>query len=137
MRGILRWCTWRLRTPPPSLSFPHAVRISPWEPATGFPTARTGTRLARFYAAIYGAYVVFVNRTGSERGLDFYGESSLINPFGEMVTHARGRQEGVFSGTINLNQVRKARTMLHTVRDDNLDFIQRNLDRVRSTRDIL
>lgn len=94
-------------------------------------------RLARFYATMYGTYVVFVNRTGSERGLEFYGESALINPFGQMVTHARGRAEGVFAGTINLQQVRRARTLLHTVRDDNLDFIQRSLSRVRDRWDAL
>ncbi len=89
-------------------------------------------RLARFYATMYGVFTVFVNRTGSERDMDFYGESTIVDPFGEMVTRARGRKEGVFTSTLNLNQVRKARTMLHTVRDDDLEFIQRSLSRVRS-----
>ena len=89
-------------------------------------------RLARFYATMYGIYVVFVNRTGSERDMNFYGESVIVNPFGEMVISARGRTEGVFAGSLNLNHVRKARTVLHTVRDDNLDFIQRSLSRVRA-----
>ncbi len=81
---------------------------------------------------MYGVFVVFVNRTGSERDMEFFGESAIIDPFGEMVTSARGRKEGVFAGRLNLNQVRKARTVLHTVRDDDLEFIQRSLSRVRA-----
>ncbi len=94
-------------------------------------------RLARFYAIMYGAYVIFVNRTGEERGLSFYGRSTIFNPFGEVTCSARGTLEGVSTCRINLNQVRKARTVLHTMRDENLDFIQRNLTRVMQAKDYL
>jgi len=94
-------------------------------------------RLIRFYATTYGSYVIFVNRTGRERGLNFYGRSALINPFGEMVSSARGDKEGVTIGTVNLSLVRKARTILNTIRDENLEFIQKELSKIIANKDYL
>lgn len=92
-------------------------------------------RLIRFYATMYGSYVAFINRAGSERGLSFYGRSTLINPFGEVVSSARGDKEGVIIGTVNLGIVRKARTILNTIRDENLPFIQNKLSKIITNKD--
>lgn len=86
--------------------------------------------LIHFYAMIYGAYVVFVNRTGQERNLNFYGHSTIIDPFGEEVASAQGNEEAVIIGELGLHKVREARVTLHTMRDENLHFIQQQLSRI-------
>jgi len=94
-------------------------------------------RMIRFYAVMYGSYVAFINRVGSERGLKFYGTSTLINPFGEVVSAAKDDEEGVTTGVINLGLVRRARTLLNTIRDENLDFIQKELKKIIHNKDYL
>jgi predicted amidohydrolase len=90
-------------------------------------------RLARFYASMYGVYVAFVNRTGREADLSFWGESELIDPYGRQVA-ACGRGEEVVIAPIDLGLVREARTVLHTIRDDDPALIRRHLDRVIESR---
>lgn len=93
-------------------------------------TKENWKRLNRFYATLYGAYVVFVNRTGAEHELEFWGESEIIDPFGKVIVSAEGKEETVVVAQIELAEVRSARTILHTVRDENLSFIQRRLNQI-------
>ena len=87
-------------------------------------------RLNRFYASMYGVYVIFVNRTGSERNLKFWGESELIDPFGSLVAASEDDSEEVVLATIDRSVIREARTVLNTVRDEDPRFLQRQLSRV-------
>jgi predicted amidohydrolase len=86
-------------------------------------------RLNRFYATIYGCYVIFVNRVGQEANLSLWGESELVDPFGDQVVQA-GTDEEVVVAELDIQQVREARTTLHTIRDENFDFLQRRLQDV-------
>jgi predicted amidohydrolase len=83
-------------------------------------------RLNRFYATVYGCYVIFVNRVGQEANLSLWGESELIDPFGDQVIQA-GTDEEVVVAELDIRQVRESRTTLHTIRDENFDFLQRRL----------
>jgi predicted amidohydrolase len=87
-------------------------------------------RLNRFYAAIFGCYVVFVNRAGSEGPLTFWGESEIIDPFGHVVAAATGGSEELVYGEASLAQLREARTVLHTLRDDDLSFFKRRVEKI-------
>lgn len=87
-------------------------------------------RLNRFYASMYGVYVIFVNRTGSERNIKFWGESELIDPFGNVVAASADDSEEVVIGTIERSVIREARTILNTVRDEDPRFLERQLRRV-------
>jgi len=93
-------------------------------------TRENWKRLNRFYAAIFGCYVVFVNRTGSEGPLTFWGESEIIDPFGQVVAASSGSAEEVIRGDASLRQMREARTVLHTLRDDDLSFLGRRLEKI-------
>lgn len=90
-----------------------------------------------FYAVMYGVYVVFVNRIGKERDLSFWGSSQIIDPFGQVVASASDSEEDVVVAEIDLSRVRRARTKLHTVRDDDLGFHQRHLSRLIDQKDYL
>jgi len=87
-------------------------------------------RLARFYASMYGVYVAFCNRVGQEGELGFWGESEIIDPFGQPLAAAGGGGEEVVSAVCDRRLVREARTILHTIRDDDPAFIADQLRRV-------
>lgn len=89
-------------------------------------------RLCRFYASIYGVYVVFCNRVGAEGDLRFWGESEIVDPFGETVA-AAGPGEQIAIGELSRATIREARTLLPTMRDDDPDFLRRQLDRLART----
>jgi len=112
----------------------HVILISACSPdgalGSRLSTRENWKRLNRFYAAIFGCYVVFVNRVGSENNLCFWGESEIIDPFGQVVASSAGKDEELLYGEIQLAQLREARTVLYTLRDDDLGFLQRRLAKI-------
>ena len=83
----------------------------------------------RFYAMMYGAPVVMVNRTGSEHGLTFWGGSRIVDPFGRELVVA-GTGEELVSAELDFGTVRTARHLLPTVRDSNLSLVLRETSRL-------
>jgi predicted amidohydrolase len=112
----------------------HVIVIAACSPDGGLgsrlSTKENWKRLNRFYAAIFGCYVVFVNRAGTEGPLRFWGESEIIDPFGHAVAVSSGEAEDLVYGEADLGQLREARTVLHTLRDDDLSFLQRRLEKI-------
>lgn len=115
--------------------------FSACSPAGGMGTelsSRDGwQRSNRFYATMYGAYVLFANRVGSERDLAFWGGSEIVDPFGNVVASAEGDEETVVIGDVDLATVRRARSRLHTVRDEDPSFIQRRMTAIIQGMDYL
>lgn len=87
-------------------------------------------RLVRMYATLYGCYVIFVNRVGKEKDLTFWGESEVIDPFGATVVSFEGDEVGVLNAELSLKEVRESRTTIHTLRDEDFNFLQRRLKKV-------
>ncbi len=87
-------------------------------------------RLNQFYASIYGCYVIFVNRVGAENTLKFWGESEVIDPFGNRLGGFDDDAEGVVVCQLALSEVREARTIINTIRDEDFNFLNRRLHRV-------
>lgn len=86
----------------------------------------------RFYAMMYGAPVIMVNRTGNERDLNFWGGSRIVDPFGkELVVADVG--EGLITAELDYNSVRHARHLLPTVRDSNISLVLRETQRLVET----
>lgn len=84
-------------------------------------------RVMRFYASLYGSYVLFVNRVGTERDMTFWGGSEIVDPFGDPVGEPASDKEQVITAELDLAQVRESRLTLNTVRDQDLRFIERRL----------
>ncbi|HUS68812.1 MAG TPA: nitrilase-related carbon-nitrogen hydrolase [Kofleriaceae bacterium] len=84
-------------------------------------------RLARFYASMYGVFVAFCNRVGQEGELSFWGGSEIIDPFGQPLTATAGAGEAVVTAACSRAAVREARTVLHTIRDDDPVLIAEEL----------
>jgi predicted amidohydrolase len=93
-------------------------------------TRESWHRMNEFYASMYGVYVLFVNRVGDDDDLTFWGGSQVIDPFGKVIAQAKGDSEEVIEAEVKLAEVREARTVLHTVRDENLNFLSHRLERV-------
>ncbi len=112
----------------------HILSFSVCSPENGLgsrlSTKESWKRLNRFYATMYGSFVVFVNRVGREKNLKFWGESEVIDPFGQVIASAKSDSEEVITTSIHLSQIREARNILHTIRDEDLDFIQKRLERI-------
>ena len=84
----------------------------------------------RYSAMVYGMPVVFVNRIGTEQGMTFWGGSRVVDPFGRTVASA-GEGDGLTVVEVGYEQVRRARSLLPTVRDSNLDLIVRETTRLQ------
>ncbi len=93
-------------------------------------TRESWKRLNQFYASMYGVYVLFVNRVGADGDLTFWGESEIVDPFGKVIVASESDKEETIRAEISLAEVREARTVLHTVRDEDLSLIDRRLHKV-------
>ena len=93
-------------------------------------TKESWHRMNQFYASMYGVYVLFVNRVGNDKDLTFWGGSQVIDPFGKIIAQAKGDAEEIIEAELRLTEVRESRTVLHTVRDENLNFLVHRLQHV-------
>ncbi len=86
------------------------------------------------YSELYGVYVLFSNRVGTEDGLIFWGGSEIHSPSGN-ITKANYLKEQLLIGYIDFNEVRKSRINLPIFRDERLDLTIRELARIRQDRE--
>jgi len=84
---------------------------------------------AEFYSMIYGFPVLMANHAAGESGMDFWGGSRILDPYGGIVSIA-GESEELLVGEISYMDIKKARYRLPTLRDSNLDLLIRELHRL-------
>lgn len=84
-------------------------------------------------AALYGSYVVFCNRVGLEEGLAYWGGSRVVAPQGRSEVVA-GTEEELITATLDPLKIRQAREALPLLRDLEVDFTLRELQRVLDKR---
>jgi predicted amidohydrolase len=70
----------------------------------------------RHTAMTWGMYVVMVNRVGKERGATFFGQSSVIDPYGNCLLQL-GEQSELGIVDIELAETSRAQKNLPTLRD--------------------
>ncbi|HEX5589340.1 MAG TPA: nitrilase-related carbon-nitrogen hydrolase [Candidatus Limnocylindrales bacterium] len=100
----------------------------------GLGTASSWRTLMRTYAQLTTSFVVFVNRVGVDESISFWGGSEVIGPAGDAVFSAPLYDEGVFTGEINLADVRRERITLPLLRDERLELQHRELGRIIAER---
>lgn len=83
----------------------------------------------QFYAMMYGAPVIMVNRVGPEGDLTFWGGSRILDAQGRVLVQA-GAQEDLITARLDYADTRRARAALPTVRDSNLALVQRETNRL-------
>lgn len=84
----------------------------------------------RFYAMMYGLPVLMANRCGYEGGAYFWGGSRILDPYGTTLAIAPDGYVGVLTADLDYADVRRARFNLPTVRDSNLNLVQREITRL-------
>ncbi|MGC9291490.1 MAG: carbon-nitrogen hydrolase [Acidobacteriaceae bacterium] len=126
------------------LLYPTAIG---WHPAEKkeFGVAQYGAwqTIQRAHAIANGVYVAAVNRVGHEHGdvrgnrvagagLEFWGGSFLVDPFGRVLAHASHNAEEILMGEIDLRLIEETRRNWPFLRDRRVDayapITQRFLD---------
>jgi predicted amidohydrolase len=79
---------------------------------------------------IYGLPLAMANRVGREGKLEFWGGSCILDPFGHVLAQADGDGEHLISAALDYQDLRRARYLLPTVRDSNLDLVLRESERL-------
>jgi len=85
----------------------------------------------RFYAMMYGMPIIMANRIGRDEGLEFWGGSRIIDPYGQTVAEIPPNDETLLEASLDYGDVREARLQLPTVRDSNLALVHRELSRLQ------
>ncbi len=85
----------------------------------------------RAYAELLTVWVVHVNRVGVEDGITFFGHSSVTAPDGRTLVTAPLLEEALVPATIDRATLRHARATLPLLRDEKLDLVINELERVR------
>ncbi len=62
----------------------------------------------RSHASLNGIYVAAANRVGKEDNLEFWGNSFIADPFGEIIAQASGSKEEVLLAEIDLSKVKSS-----------------------------
>ena len=69
-----------------------------------------------------GMFTVYSNRVGTEWKKEYFGESMIVNPFGEVIANGNKDEDAVVSAVLDLDQVDEARIAVPTLRDLRNDF---------------
>ena len=77
--------------------------------------------LHRSHAIANGIFVCAVNRVGLENNINFWGQSFVCDPFGEILIKASDTKEENLICDIDLNLIRKTRNSWNFLRDRRVD----------------
>ena len=110
------------------LLYPTAIGWHPSEKARHGATQLDACRtIQRSHAIANGLYVAAVNRVGHERldgageGLEFWGGSFLVDPFGVVVAEAPAPGEAIVIGEVDLRRIEEVRRGWPFLRDRRID----------------
>ena len=87
-------------------------------------------QLLSVYARLLGLNVVFVNRVGFEDGINFFGGSFVVSAEGNLTVEAPKLEEALVYGEIDLSESRRARYTTPILRDEKIDAVTRELERI-------
>jgi len=100
----------------------------------GLTSVRTWRDVLRVTARFHTVFVAYVNRVGCEDGLTFDGGSMVVDPLGEIVAELAPLDEAVEYVSLDGARLRSARTVSPLLRDARIDFVHREVDRLRRLR---
>lgn len=86
--------------------------------------------LTRFYGRMFQLYVVFVNRVGCEGELRFWGDSHVVDPWGDVVAAAAEGTEDLLTVDIDLDEVRRRRRDMPLGKEARLGLLRREIERL-------
>lgn len=89
----------------------------------------------RAYSGLFTSFFAHANRVGFEDGLNFFGGSTIYDPDGRQIARAAYNDESLTLAEIDLAQLRRTRTRLPLLRDENPQMVQRELARIQGLRE--
>jgi predicted amidohydrolase len=93
--------------------------------------AQTWLDTLRTYARLYGVWIAFCNRVGSEDGLVYWGHSCVFSPDGEIAASGATFEEELVTAEIHGEALRRARLANPILREERIDLTVRELQRIR------
>lgn len=90
--------------------------------------------LCRTYSLTFQYYTLFVNRVGYEEGVNFWGGSIVVSPFGKVIARAPLFTEELLCVQIDPAEVRRARVSTPLLRDERPEITLRELERILQDR---
>jgi predicted amidohydrolase len=84
----------------------------------------------RVYARLLSLYILFSNRVGFEDGVNFWGGSVVVDPFGHAIKQAQLFKEDLIVADIDINEVQRARRFSRHFLDEKVEIITKNLQRI-------
>ncbi|MFI5144631.1 MAG: nitrilase-related carbon-nitrogen hydrolase [Ignavibacteria bacterium] len=78
----------------------------------------------RSYARLLSSYVIFCNRVGFEDGVNFWGGSEIVDPFGGVDKVAKFFDEDLIVSEIDFNTVRRARHQARHFLDEDVNALK-------------
>jgi predicted amidohydrolase len=100
----------------------------------GLSTVETWEELARVTARFHTVYVAYCNRVGFEDEWNFGGGSFVMDPTGKPVASAPELEPAVTLAELSRDRLRRARASYPLLRDERLDLVLRELERIRRRR---
>jgi NAD+ synthase (glutamine-hydrolysing) len=82
------------------------------------------------FARLLSVYMIFCNRVGYEDGINFWGGSEIVDPFGNVVAKGELFSEELIFADIELTEVQRARRFARHFLDEDLNIINRNLPKL-------
>jgi predicted amidohydrolase len=76
------------------------------------------------YARLLSSYIVFCNRVGYEDGVNFWGGSEVVDPFGNVTALAKFFDEDMVYAEIDFDIVRHARQQARHFLDEDINFLK-------------
>jgi predicted amidohydrolase len=90
--------------------------------------------ICRLTAALFGVYVLSVNRVGCEDGVTFSGGSLAVGPDGRVEARAKLLEEELLSCEMDESAVRRARIAFPLLRDEKIEIALKELHRIKDER---
>jgi predicted amidohydrolase len=90
--------------------------------------------LARTVAQFNTVYVVAVNRVGFEDGVNFFGGSLVVDPYGNIVARGKTLDEDLVVAEVDFELVRRVRAQAPLLRDEKIELTLRELERISRER---
>lgn len=104
------------------------------ELVTQMGSAKWVEHINQAYASMFTNFIVHTNRTGFEDGVTFWGGSTVYDPDGNLLVKGPYYEEALVTSKIDLNQLRRARIRLPLLRDERVELMMRELNRVLKNR---
>jgi N-carbamoylputrescine amidase len=104
------------------LVYPTAIGWIPKEPRAAAEQQRNAWELIqRSHAVANGVFVAVTNRVGREGKINFWGNSFVAGPFGEIVARASGDREQTLIASCDLRKIEDTRQSWPFLRDRRID----------------